>query len=101
MKKPASVGKRGPATSVWATGIFKGDSGEVYTLSVIIPRICSGASIQKKLMRGQKGSALVKVLLTKGEYSPMNWWAYHPAVLNKKKDALWGDGEGVSKEWWS
>jgi hypothetical protein len=85
---------------VWATGIFLDKTtNEVFTGSIRLSRIASGASIQKRLCASYKGGKLVKVFLTKDRYSPMNWWANHPATLNKTKTVLWGDGEGRISSW--
>lgn len=113
MKKPIKKSK----TKIWATGIFIkthidelcGEPyPEVYTLSCIVPNIEDGKKIQKRLIKlvrdrekvGETKAELLQVILTKNVYDPMTWRVDNPARLNKEKDMLWGDGEGVSKAWW-
>lgn len=98
----------------WATGIFLSkddpDAPEVFTLSVIVERFMDGEAIHKLLhaseaegrQDGQQEAELVKVILTKGVYSPMEWWAVRPPeiVTMQGKTLLWGDGEGVLASTW-
>ena len=83
----------------WAVGIFKNEDGAVFSYSVEIPRLMSGAAIDRRLRRGPKGdNELVMTLMVKDEYSPMQWRSESPPTI--VGHTLWGDGEGIDAARW-